>query len=108
MGSRGEFNEGGKGSAQQCAYMCLQSVRLEFSQHCRDISGNSFTDLHINFPFFILEHFLVYGSYEGELWLRGRVRFIPLCATDQNPFRSKLVISLISHLEILLWICVHF
>lgn len=54
------------------------------------------------FPFFIQEHFLVYGSYEGEVWLKGRAPLFPLSLVqDQNPFGSKLVVSLISHLGIL-------
>lgn len=58
-----------------------------------------------HFPFFTLEHFLVYGSYKGEAWLKGRALFFPLSlVVDQKPFRSKLVLSLIPHLQILLWI----
>lgn len=37
------------------------------------------------FPVFTVEHFLVYGSYEGEEWLVGRARFLSLWYQTKIP-----------------------
>lgn len=70
---------------------------------------SQFSPFANQFPFFfsILRHFLVYGSYEGEIWLEGRAPLFPLSLVPhQIPSRSKLIVSLFSHLEIIL--CDHF
>lgn len=46
-------------------------------------------------------YLLVYGSYEGQVWLKG---IAPFLVMDQNPFRAHVVTSHFS----LMNVCVHF
>lgn len=94
-----------------CVFKLCGRVRTVFSVHthtqlraatyrvfCLGLYG--FLYLQINFP----------SLYWNIPWFMGSMKVkhswraeLP----DQIPFRSKLVVALISHLEILIWICVH-
>lgn len=116
---RGEWGRQLDTQPNNVLLMCLQTCMADFLQYLmltltqlRDTVHRmfcfwvlQFSPFANNFPFFTLEHFLVYGSYKGEAWLKGRAPFFPLSlVVDQKPFRSNLVLSLSPHLRILLWI----
>lgn len=66
-------------------------------------------DLEINFPSFIVillhRHFPIYGSNEGEIWLKGRpssyiyIYIRMYKGTRSKPLRSELAVPLISYLR---------